>query len=94
MSVLDRERFYCTTSVGDFVSFIIYFLDFKLPEETSEDSPRPTVVLYRENGTNVAVGYLQPERQTLHGKPVPRGCDIVQVTWVANKEGGVATLSN
>lgn len=27
---------------------------------------------------------------TLHGKPVPQGFNVVQVTWVANQEGGVA----
>ena len=38
----------------------------------------------------MAVGYLCPQRHTLHGKPVPQGFDVVQVTWVANQEGGVA----
>ncbi|XP_066021852.1 uncharacterized protein [Pocillopora verrucosa] len=61
-----------------------------LPDETSVGSPRPTVVFYRENTKNVAVGYLCPQRHTLHGKPVPQGFDVVQVTWVANQEGGVA----
>ena len=49
------------------------------------------MVFYRENTKNVAVGYLCPQRHTLHGKPVPQGFDVVQVTWVANQEGGVAT---
>ena len=61
-----------------------------LPDETSVGSPWPTVVFYRENTKNVAVGYLCPQRHTLHGKPVPQGFDVVQVTWVANQEGGVA----
>lgn len=69
--------------------FFSLFLGFKPPKETSEGSLRPTVVLYRSNGENVAVGYLHPERHTLHGKPVPPGFDVVQLTWVADKEGGV-----
>ena len=48
------------------------------------------MVFYRENTKNVAVGYLCPQRHTLHGKPVPQGFDVVLVTWVANQEGGVA----
>jgi len=38
----------------------------------------------------VAVGYRHQERHNLHGKPVPRDFYVVQVTWVANQEGGVA----
>ena len=56
----------------------------------SVGSPRPTVVFYRENTKIVAVGYLCPQWHTLHGKPIPQGFDVVQVTWVANQEGGVA----
>lgn len=52
----------------------------------------PTVVLCRENDTNVAMGYLQPEQHIAYGKPVRQGYDVVQVTWVANQEGGVAAL--
>ena len=35
------------------------------------------------------MGYLHPEQHTLYGKPVPPGFDVVQLTWVADKEGGV-----
>jgi len=69
--------------------FFSLFLGFNPPEETSEGSLRPTIVLYRINGENVAVGYLHPERHTLHGKPVSPGFDVVQLTWVADKEGAV-----
>ena len=42
----------------------------------------PSVVFYRQRDENVAVGYLQSNRKTIHGKAVPLGCEAVQVTWV------------
>ena len=42
-----------------------------------------TVVFYRrDNDTRLAVGYHHPERRVLHGKKLPAGFEVVQLTWV------------
>ena len=44
------------------------------------------VVFYRLDDTNLAVGFHHPERRVLHGKPLPPGFDVVQLTWVNGSE--------
>lgn len=44
------------------------------------------MVIYRQDDLNVAVGYLHSGRRMLHGKQVPSGYDVVQLTWVREGE--------
>ena len=45
-----------------------------------------TVVFYRRDDINLAVGFHHPERRILHGKTLPAGFDVVQLTWVNGPE--------
>ena len=44
------------------------------------------MVLYRLDGIDLAVGFHQPEQSTLHGKALPPGRDVVQLTWVSQPD--------
>ena len=44
------------------------------------------MVIYRQDDLNVAVGYLHSRRRMLHGKQVPSGYDVIQLTWVREGE--------
>lgn len=55
----------------------------------SQGTEEQPVVFYRLNNKNLAVGYLQLGRRTLHGKTLPPGFDVVLLTWVHSQDGGV-----
>lgn len=44
------------------------------------------VVLYSVEGQAVAVGYMECDRQFLHGKCIPSGYKVVRLTWVKSSD--------
>lgn len=44
------------------------------------------VVLYSVEGQAVAVGYMEYDRQFLHGKCIPSGYKVVRLTWVKSSD--------
>lgn len=42
------------------------------------------VVFYSQDGEKVAVSVINPGQKAVHGKPVPHGFKVVQITWVRN----------
>lgn len=58
----------------------------QVPAGNASASAARNVVFYHRDDTNLAVGFHHPERRILHGKPLPPGFDVVQLTWVNGSE--------